>query len=454
MSNPNESSTQTVKTQPFAWVVLAIAFLYSVSAAMLWFSVPPMARGIIPTYIFQLGPENIQANFGALMSHLSIAATIAALLSTWLQNKIGIKNIMLIGTAFVVAGSITAALSGNDYTILVVSRWLAGCAVGFVAVSGTTAISLWFGPGRRGLAMAIWGIWVPVAMLIVYNLIAPQALISHELVINGQTVMTDYGDPVMVYPNIHFVWWVIAVIAVVAFILALAVYRNPAGERTGQISVQKTSLREGAQYLKNRRVIGLLLCMLFYTFVSTCFVTYNVTFFTSQLGMETAAANGIASIASAAAVISPLFGLVLDKMHPNKKYIMIVIGGVAYVVAFILGFKDWGTALFFIYIIAMVFANASLVASIRPTMPMLVGKGGFTAVTIGMAGVAFMANFGQVFTNFYGVAIDRLGWEPASWVVGLPLAAMILVTAVMVRPGKKDRLPEGSTKPAVEESSK
>lgn len=435
MTNPNAGAVEAAKTPAKAWLMLAVVFLYSVTTAMLWFSVPPMAEAIIPHYIIQLGPENIQNNFGALMSYIAITSCITALIASPIQNKIGVKGTMLIGTAFIVAGALTAALSGDNYNILVASRFLAGVAVGLSAVSGTTAVSLWFGPDRRGLAIAIWATWVPVAMLIVYNLIAPYAIAN----------------------NIHFVWWCIGIIAAIAFVLALVVYRNPARQssQAGQISTEKTSLTAGFKFLADRRVVALLLCMLFYTFVSNCFVTYNVTFFTSELGMDTQFANLIASIASACGILAPLFGALSDKLHPNRKYLMIVAGGVAYVIACILGFKDLGTPLFFAYIVAMILANAIMVATIRPTMPMLVGKGGVTAVTVGMAAVAFMANFGQIFTNFYGVAIDNLGWAQSSWVVAVPIAAMLLISAVLVKPGKADLLPENKEKvvPAVEASA-
>ena len=64
------SSASTVKSPGYAWAILGIVYLLSVTAAMLWFSAPPMAQDIIGTYIVQLGPENINANFGMLMTDI------------------------------------------------------------------------------------------------------------------------------------------------------------------------------------------------------------------------------------------------------------------------------------------------------------------------------------------------------------------------------------------------
>lgn len=415
MSTDHANHGEAAKTPSYAWVILAIVYLLSVSAAMFWFSIPPMADAIIPTYIVQLGPEAINANFGALMSHLAIGALIAALIALVLQNKIGIKWIMVLAALCILAGSAIAALSGTDYTMLVASRWVGGFGVGFVAVSATTAISMWFADDKRAFAMAIWATWVPVAMLIVFNIIAPMAMAS----------------------DLHTTWWVIAIIGAIAFVLALVAYRMPSSD--GQISTERTSLRTGLKFLANRQVIALMMCMFFYTFVCNCFTTYNVSFFTSELGMDSGFANLIASIASACGIIAPLFGAISDKIRANRKYLMIVAGAIAYVLACVLGFKDMGTVAFVLYMVFMVLANAILVATIRPMMPMLIGRGGFTAVTIGLAAITFLEFFGQIFTNFFGSAVDAFGWAQASWIVAVPIAVLMVISAFLVKPSKEER---------------
>ena len=408
----NEQTGSAPKTPAYAWAILGIVYLLSVAAALFWFSIPPAADAIIPTYIVQLGPENINANFGALMSHLALGALVAALVASALQNKIGVKWIMVLAALCILGGALLAALSGTSYDLLVASRWIGGFGVGFVAVSATTAVSLWFADDKRALALAIWATWVPVAMLVMFNLVAPAALA---------------GD-------VHFVWWLVVVVAAVAFVLALVGYRTPAAD--GQISAEKTSLLSGMRFLANRQVIALLFCMFFYTFVCNCFTTYNVSYFTGDLGMDTSMANLIASVASACGIIAPLFGAISDKIRANRKYLMIVAGAVAYVLACVLGFKDWGQAAFVLYIVFMILANAILVATIRPMMPMLIGKGGFTAVTLGMAAITFLEFFGQIFTNFFGSAVDAFGWAQASWFVAVPVAVLMVVAALLVKPAK------------------
>ncbi|MBQ3302896.1 MAG: MFS transporter [Eggerthellaceae bacterium] len=434
MSNPNEKGGAPTKTPSYAWVILATVYLLSVAAAMFWFSVPPTANAIIPTYIVQLGVENINANFGALMSHLAFGALIAALIASVLQSKIGIKWIMVIAAVCILGGSLIAALSGDSYNMLVASRWVGGFGVGFVAVSATTAVSMWFGDDRRALALAIWATWVPVAMLIVFNLVAPQA-IQPDMGPNGP-VLNDHGTPV--FGNIHFVWWFVVVVAAIAFVLALVAYRNPegAGGHGGG------SLKDGLAFIKNRQVIALMFCMFFYTFVSNCFTTYNVTFMTDAVenggfGMDSATANLIASVASASGIIAPLFGAIYDKIEYNKKYLMIAAGGLFYLLSCIVGFKAWGMVVFVLYILFMILANAILCATVRSTMPMLVGRGGFVAVSLGMSLMVFLEFFGQVFTNLFGSAVDAFGWATASFVVAVPVAVLLVISGLLIKPSSK-----------------
>lgn len=418
MSEQNGNNPSAVKSPAYAWAVLGMVYLLSVAAAMLWFSCPPMANDIIGAYIVQLGPENINANFGMLMTYVAIGAIISALIATVLQNKMGVKWILVLAAAFLVAGGAIAALSGTSFTMLSVSRVIAGLGIGFVAVSATTAVSMWFADDKRAFALALWATWVPVSMLIEYNIIVPLCSAS----------------------DFHMTWWVITVLAIIALVLVLFAYRMPPAD--GQISSEATSLREGFKWIKKRQVICLMLCMFLYNFVSHGFTTFNPSFFTETveaggMGWDAGFANLIASIASAAGIIAPLFGLVSDKLKFEKKYILIVVGAVGYVLACVFGFKNLGTPMFVVYMLCMVLANGVMVACLRPMMPMLVGRGGVTAVTLGLAFFTVLEFGGQLFTNFYGAAMDAWGYATASLAVGVPVAVLLVICGILVKPDKE-----------------
>jgi predicted MFS family arabinose efflux permease len=418
MPKGNSVGHTSAKTPGYAWLILVMVYLLSVSAAMLWFSCPPMASNIIGAYIVQLGAENINANFGMLMTYIAIGAIVSALVAIFLQNKLGIKWILLMAAVFLVAGGALAAASGTSFTMLSVSRVIAGVGIGFVAVSSTTAISMWFNDDKRALAMALWATWVPISMLIEYNIIVP---------------IFDGGD-------FHNTWWFVTALAVISLLLVSFGYRMPPA--SGQISNEQTPLKEGLRYIKKRQVICLMLCMFLYNFVSHGFVTFNPSFFTDPvasggLGWESGFANMIASLCSAAGIIGPVFGAISDKITFKRKYVLIVVGAVGYVFACVLGFKNLGTPMFVLYVICMVLGNGIMVATLRPMMPMLVGRGGVTAVTLGLAFFTVLEFGGQLFTNFYGTAIDVLGYSTASLAVGVPVAVLLVICAALVKPDRK-----------------
>ena len=423
------------KTPGYAWVILLIVYLLSVAAAMLWFSCPPMANNIIETYI--IGPAvgaamaasggaadagqviaglNINADFGMLMTWIAIGTIVSSVVAIFAQNKLGIKWILVIAAAFLVAGGVMSAMSGSDYNMLSAARFVIGLGIGFVALSATTAISMWFADDHRAFAIALWATWVPVSVLVEYNIIVPLA--------------TSAGD-------FHNTWWVVTAIAIIALVLCLFAYRMPPA--TGQISTEKSSLRDGMKFIKKRQVIFLMLCMFFYNFVSHGFTTFNPSFFTDAveaggMGWNDEFANLIASIATASGIIAPIFGFIYDRIPFKSKYIMVIVGAVGYVLACVFGFKNLGMAVFGVYMVFMILANGIMVATLRSMMPMLVGRGGVTAVTLGLAFFTILEFGGQLFTNFYGLAMDMLGYAGASLAVGVPVACLLVFSAFMIKP--------------------
>ncbi|MDR3315051.1 MAG: MFS transporter [Coriobacteriales bacterium] len=447
------------KSSSFQWVVLAVTYLFSVAAAMFWFTSTSVADGFIMQYIIP-NPDlvsNPNMNLGLLMTDVCITAFVGALFCFLFQDRIGIKITMVIGALFLIGGGLIAALSGSDWNLLVASRFVGGFGIGCAATAATTAISVWFSEKRRGLAIGIWGTWVPVAMIINYVIIRPFALngmIVHDdesgLFINTSIGAPDFAATSTAAPNIHILFWVGLVVSIIAFILLLVIYKDPA-KGSGSVHVEKGSFGAALKWIGKRRVIALLLCMLLFTFCNNNFTSFNVAFFTAPeiaggLGFDQTTAGLVAVVASACGIIAPLFGVVYDKITPNRKYIMIVVAAVSYIFANICGFKDWGIPYLVAYIVFMVIGNASIVASVRPMLPSLVHKGGFSAISLGLAAITFLEFVGQLFGPIFGAVADSSGFGAASLIVGLPVAVVFVFVAFLVRPGKADRLPEG-TKP-------
>ena len=93
------------------------------------------------------------------------------------------------------------------------------------------------------------------------------------------------------------------------------------------------SLKSALPFLKSRQLIALGIAWLGFNYVNYCFVTFNVDFFQTGMGMNQSIAALIGSICSAAGIIAPLFGAVSDRINKNRKYLMIVFGCVGLLIA-------------------------------------------------------------------------------------------------------------------------
>ena len=283
---------------------------------------------------------------------MAITALIAAVVAGPLANRLGHKIVLIVAGICLIVGCAIAALSGANFGILLASRIITGIGVGLCAVSASSVIAMWFPGKTRATAMAIWSTWVPVGMLIVFN-----------------------GAPIVVNAfGIHVLWWIICALAIIATLLVAVFFRAPR-EDEAEISVQTSSLKSALPFLKSRQLIALGIAWLGFNYVNYCFVTFNVDFFQTGMGMNQSIAALIGSICSAAGIIAPLFGAVSDRINKNRKYLMIVFGCVGLLIAAAVGFQN-ATLSFWLFIIFQILGNSILVATCRPMAPMIVGRGG------------------------------------------------------------------------------
>ena len=407
MGKPEEASIATPK---YAWTILAVVFFLSIVLPMQWFSCPPLRMNIFEAYALE---GAARANFGLLMSYLSIAALVAAVAAGPLANKIGHKLVLIIASVLLIASCAIAAVSGTDFNVLLASRVVTGAGVGLAAVTASSVIAIWFPGKTRATAMAVWSTWVPVGMLIVYN---------------AGPVIAGVG-------GVHLVWWIVCALAVIALVLIAVFYRHPREDEV-EISVRKSSLREALPFLKSRQLIALGIAWLGFNYVNYCFTTYNVDFFETGMGMDQTLAALLGSIASACGIIAPLFGAISDRINRNRKYLMIVFGCLALVLAGLFGFQN-NMAFFAVYLTFQILGNAILVATCRPRAPMIVGCGGATAVTYALSVITVLQYLGQMFVSFCGSAIDAFGYTAtAAWTAIAPVAVVCFVASFFIRPSQ------------------
>ncbi|MDR2366583.1 MAG: MFS transporter [Deltaproteobacteria bacterium] len=136
-----------------------MVYFASIAAPLNQFKVPPVMGLLIDSYTLTL------AVAGMLMGIFALIGAILALPSGFIMGRIGVKNAGLTALFFLMAGSALGAVATTT-TVLMTSRVLEGVGMCLISIVAPTALAHWFPPNKHGLAMGIWGTWVPLGSII------------------------------------------------------------------------------------------------------------------------------------------------------------------------------------------------------------------------------------------------------------------------------------------------
>ena len=448
------------KTSAKGWLVFCIIFAYSVTVCMAWFNM----TGTGVKYVMSAGNF---ADFGGLsaigyaMSAVSISAIVMAVVAGPLIRAFGGRTTMLISMVFSVIGVAICAASGMNFYMFMAGRVISGCGVGLCGVSCTTLVSLWIADRQKGLALAIWGIWVPVGMLIAYNAAIPiisaiSGVASEQFTTVSYTIAAlGYADAssvgidqsaldavASITSAIDVTWWIDVVLLVIEAVLCFIVVRDPDASEATEVSAERVPYSDPRvmSVIKDYRLWCLCIAWFGFNFCNMAF-TNNMSSWFSLGGFSwsgDATTVQIAnSILSACAVIAPFWGIVYDKINKYKKWLFVAFGNCSILLMCIFGFKAWGDFGFWVYAIFQVLGNSILVAAIRPYVPMLTGKGGATAVSLGFTLITFLQQLGNTLSGIaFGAVADIStieGMAQASWMTIVPAAAVAFVCSLFIR---------------------
>jgi MFS family permease len=446
------SDQQTVQSKN-SWLMLVMVFLLSISIAIIWFSVPPLlSGGTLLNNFFpdaKPGPQMgaAMSKLGGFMSLVPMGALIAAIIASFLTKAIGVKNSFIIGGSLVTIAGLGCVLSGDNINLALAMRFIMGLGLGLSAVNSPTAISMWFDQKKRATAMAIWATWVPVGSIVGTNLI-----------------VNPMAGKDLAHASPHTIWAVMTVICFIALLGIILIYKNPKKGET-EISTEAKPFKEVLPIFKQHQFVMVGIAWLAYNYVNYCFTTYNTVFFAGGFSdlFDGPTANMWGSIASALGIIAPIFGVIYDKIQRNRKYLLIMLGVAILCLAATTGFKTEflglsGWPLFIMYLVFQCLSNAILVASIRPYVPLLVGRGGVTAVSLGLSVITILQYAGQmVSTSVFGGLVSAGGgvlarnagqpigelsaWVHASWVTLVVPSIVALVCCFFIKPAP---LPPGA----------
>ena len=382
MTEPTASDiAQQTKVSGKAWGMLAVTYFASICAPLCQFKIPPLASWLFPAFHGALD----SVTFGTLMSAIALIGVVLAFPAAFIARRMGLKNVILLSVACLGVGSALGGVDAN-LTLLLVSRLLEGVGIGLIGVAAPSCVTIWFPERKRGLALGLWATWVPVGSVLAFNTVP--------------MIAGAFG-----YQTVFFS---LAGVCLVAFVLFCAVYRMP----------------EGATSMTTIGIMN----------------TYYNTFLETQLGFDAQTASSLSSIIMFISLfVAPLTGLVSDKLPLGRKYL---VGIVMMVLLIPTGFfmfyvGDGATAVMWATIVLQGIGGGMCGGSLRPMAPMLMRNTAMGA-TMAMAIMQFCQNLGSAIGSpLFGAVMSTQGWEAASFMLQLPAYVLALVLCFFILPRGK-----------------
>ncbi len=273
-----------------AWLILVVLLLFSVSAPLNQFKVPP----IMPLLMDALGLSMGRA--GLLMSVYAVTGLLLALPSGFILQRVGSRITGLLAGGSLVVGAALGALSRNT-GVLLASRVIEGIGTSFMAVLAPAIIARWFARDDRGTAMGIWAAWVPVG--------------TAAMLILAPSVGGAWGW--------RAVWWLGAGYALAVTGLYLLGVGTGRSAPAAAPEARSAPAVGAAEVLRNRDIW--LLAAAFGAFNAAVIgaSTYLPTFLTDERGLTLAQASLLSSVPTLITIFSaPGGGLVSDRIGSRK----------------------------------------------------------------------------------------------------------------------------------------
>lgn len=408
-----QASEPSVKTPPYAWVILLVTFLASFAVPMNQFKVPPIAPVLMGVFGFDV------STFGWTMTAFTVMGIITAFPAAAIVNKLGNKRVVLIAVGAVIVGSLIGTFSNGNAVVLLASRFVEGIGFGIFGIVAPAILVEWFPKSRLGLAVGVWSMWMPL----------------------GSTVMLNLAPALCGEGNWQAVWWAGTLFAAIAFVLFAVLYRHPTPDEVkmaGNDLVAKDGAGAEGRRLKIPREAIIAMCIIGFAFMldnitkNGSFNTYYSTFLQDAKGMSMAEAGFVTSVTTLlGAIASPISGLISDKLH-NRKW-MVVIATAMLFIAFIWAFAWETTAgLWFVVIVAGVFSSVLATVAVA-AVPEIMGPSQ-EGQNFGLAVFAFANGIGAAIGSVaLGYLVPVMGWATGSRVLFLPIIAVALVLLIVAK---------------------
>lgn len=383
------------------WLIFFTVYCVGIFAGFNMFKAPPLFVALMP----QLGFT--EDSIGWVMSMFSIIGVILAFPAGGILKKLGIKTSLLITAASVAIGAGLGAVA-TSAEMLLATRFIEGIGLGLISVVGPAAVTTIIPQEKQGLAMGIWTVWFPFAIVLALN-ISPAIF-----AIGGWRV----------------VWWVGAALALISFFMALFIYKQPvqdepAGANAGG-ELSELDLKPDYRSL----IFATVAFGCWNIFFGGAIASFYPTFLSQVHGMDVQFAGTASSITNILVLaLGPISGIISDKLHTRKWLMVFAMVGAAVMLTFAFGDN---LTMVWVYLIGMSVFAAAMPTGTFSLVPRLMKSP--SKVGFGMAVLAFFQNIGIVIGPIiFGSLSASIGWHMASMTFLLPAAIVGLVLTLLIR---------------------
>ena len=388
-----------------AWAVLIAVWIVAIAAPLNMFKPSTISVEIIQSL-------NIAgSSYGWIMSVFSIMGLILAFPATGLVYRFGLKKSLAVSVIALFAGSLLGALS-QSFEMLLVSRIIEGCGMGFIGVAGPTAISLWFPKSRQGIAVAVFQTWMPLGTLITMN-IAPIMAAS------------------MGWKS---VWWLACAYCVIAFVVLMALFKEPSKEVMAEAAGRHADeMEEGNKLAEFKNPSLWILCIMFLVFALTTTGTtssYWSLYLREAAGIDASVAAFAVSLCTVLGAVGiPFGGWLSDKLGTRKW--MIVAAWVVVLVFLWFAFSTTNLTLIYVIAVANGFCQGWIPAMVQTSIPEILKDPSQNAMGMGLMNV--FRNGGNILGGMaLGYFVDPFGWSLGSHILCIPPVVVVVVLMLVI----------------------
>lgn len=338
-----------------------------------------------------------------LMSLFTVAGIVLSIPGAAVMARTGTKNMLLILMACLVVGNVLGAMS-NSFAVVMLSRIIEGISYALIITVGIDMINKWFTGATVGTATGIFNTFAAAANFIGMN----------------ASVALYQGTG-----NLKVLWWSIAILSAVCFVLVFLFIQVPKTESAGGGGDNGTL----GEAVKNPALLVTCLSMLCLAFVLFAFITCNASLFQAygidqQASAFYASLNGLIGIPTC--IIS---GIVIGKS--GKPFTVAIIGAaLCAVICFCMPYLGGSSAAYILYALATgIVPGGMIMTSMFIFTPQLAKRPALIGLSMGLLNTLYY--IGVFFSTPVVTALAGDNSSPANWTApSLLMAAACVVVLV------------------------